>query len=191
VFRHWIQHLPRTICLFAGSHALNEIGAIDWTDYFINVRTVRISFLDFDSALRLVTEPIPRFDLQYDSGLETAKELVRRLGCQPFLLQAAMSELVNHLNTLHRKTATQPDIDIAIEKLFDSQSTYFDHIWKTVTSEQEKEVLTAIIKQKPIREQHEPAIRSLIRKEVLRREDDGLVFCVPVFREWILKHQVS
>lgn len=190
-FRHWVQHLPRTICLFAGSHALNEIGAIDWTDYFINVRTVRISFLDFESALRLVTEPIPKFDLQYESGLETAKKLVRRLGCQPFLLQATMSELVNYLNTLHRKTATQADIDIAIEKLFDSQSTYFEHIWKTETSEREKEVLTAIINHKPIQADFDSAIRSLIRKEVLRREDDGLVFCVPVFREWILKNQVS
>ena len=86
-FRHWVQHLPRTICLFAGSHALNDIGAIDWTDYFINVRTVRISFLDFDSALRLVAEPIARFDLKYEPNIETAKDLVRRLGCQPFLLQ--------------------------------------------------------------------------------------------------------
>lgn len=190
-FRHWVQHLPRTICLFAGSHALNEIEQIDWTDYFINVRTVRISFLDFDSALRLVTEPIPRFDLQYEPNIETAKELVRRLSSQPFLLQATMSELVNYLNTLRRKTATQADIDIAIEKLFESQSTYFDHIWKTETSDPEKEVLQAIIKQQPAPQASDPAVRSLIRKEVLRKEDNELVFCVPVFREWIKKSHLS
>jgi hypothetical protein len=190
-FRHWVQHLPRTICLFAGSHALNEIGAIDWTDYFINVRTVHISFLDFDSALRLVTEPIARFDLQYEPNIETAKKLVRRLGCQPFLLQATMSELVNHLNTFHRKTASQADIDIAIEKLFDSQSTYFDHIWKTETSEREKEVLQAIIKQQPAPQASDPAVRSLIRKEFLRKEEKELVYCVPVFKEWIIKSHLS
>ncbi len=102
-----------------------------------------------------------------------------------------MSELVNYLNTLHRKTARQADIDIAIEKLFDSQSTYFEHIWKTETSAQEKEVLLAIIKQKPMPQEFGPAIRSLIRKEVLRKEENDLVFCVPVFREWVIKNHVS
>lgn len=188
-FRYWVQHLPRVICLFSGSHSLNEIRAIDWTDYLINVRTVPISFLDFDSALRLVTEPVPKFDLEYDPDLETARGLVRRLGCQPFLLQATMSELVNHLNTVKRKKATHADIDKAIEKLFIAWENYFEHIWKSETTALEKEALLAISQNRRVSQGSDTYIRSLIRKEVLRKEGDELAFCVPVFKEWLCKRQ--
>ncbi len=186
-FRYWVQHLPRTICLFSGSHQLDEILQLDWTDYLINVRLVPISYLDFDSALRLVTAPIARFDLQYDPGVEIAERLVHRLGCQPFLLQATMSELVNYLNSLNRKVAMQEDVDVAIERMFRSWRIYFEHIWEKESNVQEREVLADITKQKPMREDTNKALRSLVRKEILRQENGEYVFCVPVFQEWIIR----
>ncbi|MCI0619060.1 hypothetical protein L0244_39320, partial [bacterium] len=176
-FRYWVQHLPRTICLFSGSHQLDEISELDWTDYLINVRLVPISYLDFDSALRLVTTPIARFDLRYDPGIETVERLVQRLGCQPFLLQATMSELVNYLNSLNRKVARQADVDTAIERMFQSWHNYFEHTWNKENNELEREVLVGIAKEKPNRRDIDNALRSLVRKKILQQENGDYVFC--------------
>jgi len=100
--RYWIQHLPNFIFLFAGSHPLTEISDLDWSDYLINVRTVPISYLDFDSALHLITKPVPEYNLTYEPE-DVAGQLISRLGGQPYLLQAVMFELTEHLNAKHQK----------------------------------------------------------------------------------------
>lgn len=145
-----------------------------------------VSFLDFDSAYKLVTDPIPGFDLKYTPDNAIAERLVRRLGCQPYLLQATMSELVNYLNQGNRKQATPADIDVAIEKMLISSGIYFEHIWGSESSELERNVMLNLASGKPLPEGSQKALRSLIRKEVLRQEDEQIQFCVPVFKEWIL-----
>ncbi len=186
--RYWVQHLPRVICLFSGAHRLDEAASFDWSNYLINVRTVPISFLDFDSALRLVTAPIPRFELQYEAGSAAAEQFVQRLGCQPYLLQATMSELVNHLNQSNRKIAKPEDIETAIDKMMISASVYFEHIWRSETNEEERGVLMNMAQQSKPALHSERAVRTLLRREVLRLENDGYKFCVPVFGEWILRN---
>lgn len=186
--RYWVQHLPRLICLFSGAHSLNEAASFDWSNYLINVRTVPISYLDSESAIRLVTAPISRFELQYETGVEAAQRLVHRLGCQPYLLQATMSELVNYLNRSNRKTATSKDIEIAIEKMMVSATEYFKHLWQRETNAEEKQILLQAAKQSKLATGLEKAIRTLQHREVLRTKNGHIEFYVPVFAEWILKY---
>ena len=183
-FRYWIQHFPRLILLFAGSHELAEARAIDWTDYLINVRTVRISYLEEEAALQLATQPIPDFGLRYESeALPLA--FVRRLGRQPYLLQCALYELVEHLNNDgNRRTATAADLEVAIQQMFVAATNHFEHFWRSELDERGREVVRRLSQGLPVPEE-EPAVKRLVRKEVLRREEGRLVFCVLAVGEWV------
>lgn len=185
--RYWIQHLPNFIFLLASSHPLNEIKGIDWTDYLINVRTIPISYLDFDSALQLVTKPVSEFDLIFDPP-EISALLVRRLGCQPYFLQVVMFELVQYLNERSRKTSQRKDIDIAVEKMFKTASTHFHHIWGEEIKEPERNVLFTLTHQQRLTADLEQAAKALVGKEILYKKNRSYSFCVPVLREWILKN---
>jgi hypothetical protein len=184
--RYWIQHLPNFICLLAGTHPLSELKTVDWSDYLINVRVVPISYLDFDSALRLITKPVPEYDLRYEPP-EIARELVHRCGGQPYLLQTVMFDLTEDLNGKNRRIAYQDDIENAIRKMFETAGGYFENLWNSEINEAERETLLAIANQKPLPTDSDKPLRSLIRKEILYRKDGVYSFCVPVIKEWILK----
>lgn len=146
--------------------------------------------MDFDSALHLITKPVPEFDLIYEPD-EVAKQLVFQLGGQPYLLQVAMFDLTEYLNSKNRKIARQEDIEIAITKMFETAGNYFYHLWNSELSDEEREALNDIAYEKPLAGNREKVIKSLIRKEILaanKKIIDGYVFWVPVFKEWILKY---
>ncbi|MEK7255897.1 MAG: ATP-binding protein [Bacteroidota bacterium] len=186
-FRHWAQHFRRFVFLFAGSHEMAEIPSVDWTDYLINARTVRISYLEPEAALQLVTKPVPEFDLVYQPA-DLARQLTERMGRQPYLLQCTMFELVELLNNDGmRKTATAPDLDKAVERLFGSAEGYFTHFWKTELDDAGRKLLQQLAAEgRRISGDEGSALRKLVRREVLRQSSDGRwEFCVPVVREWV------
>jgi hypothetical protein len=188
--RYWIQHLPNFIFLFAGSHEFSEIkNEVDWSDYLINLRTVRISFLDQESALKLVTQPIPIYHLQYDLD-DLPEKLIMRLGCQPYLIQVTMWELTELLNQDNsRKIAYALDIEEAINRMMQSAQMHFDNFWHSENSEVEREVLLQLAQNQTVEiEQNRVVLKKLVRKEILKLEDNHYSFCIPVLKEWILEN---
>lgn len=185
--RSWVQRYRHLTFLFAGSHELRELSDIDWTDYLINVRTVFISYLDEAAALKLVTKPVPEFDLQYQPD-DLRYQLVQRLGRQPYLVQCTMSEMVEALNNdSNRKFAKQSDIQKAIEQVFITAQQYFEHFWEKEISEEARQLLLPLAKGQQV-DGDSPIAKRLIRKEILRREKGQLEFCVPVLRDWIIAY---
>ena len=183
--RSWVQRFRRVTFLFAGSHELRELSDIDWSDYLINVRTVYISYLDEAAALKLVTKPVPEFDLEYKPGT-LPRQLTERLGRQPYLLQCTMSEMVENLNNNgNRKLAEPTDIDHAVTQMFITAGQYFEHFWEKELEEDARELLLRLAKKKSVKADSAAAKR-LVRKEVLRRTDGRLTFCVPVLQEWVV-----
>lgn len=53
--RNILQHRRQWILLFSGSHTFDELPSY-WSDYLINTRTIRVSFLDEESARSLIIE---------------------------------------------------------------------------------------------------------------------------------------
>lgn len=145
---------------------------------------MRISYLEEEAALQLATQPIPDFGLRYESeALPLA--FVRRLGRQPYLLQCALYELVEHLNNDgNRRTATAADLEVAIQQMFIAATNHFEHFWRSELDERGREVVRRLSQGMPVPED-DPAVKRLVRKEVLRQEDGGLAFCVPVVGEWV------
>lgn len=188
--RNIIQHRQRIVVLVSGSHRFEELTGVNWASYLINTRTLELSFLDEPSARELLTEPVPQ--LQYEDGV--LEEILRLTHCQPYLLQAVASELVNHLNELQKTTATRADLDAAVNKVLTSAGAYFANTWREDNSPTEQTVLRAYAEgasERVAAAEFQSAIQSLIRKEMMERDGDTYRLAVPLFGLWILRNQVD
>lgn len=188
--RNIIQHRARIVVLVSGSHRFEELTGVNWASYLINTRTLELSFLDEPSARELLTEPVPQ--LRYEDGV--LEEILRLTHCQPYLLQAVASELVNHLNELQKTTATRADLDAAVNKVLTSAGAYFANTWREDNSATEQTVLRAYAEgagERVATAEFQAAMQSLIRKEMMERDGDGYRLAVPLFGLWILRNQVD
>ena len=188
--RNIIQHRQRIVVLVSGSHRFEELTGVNWASYLINTRTLELSFLDEPSARELLTEPVPQ--LRYEDGV--LEEILRLTRCQPYLLQAVASELVNHLNELQKTTATRADLDAAVNKVLTSAGAYFANTWREDNSATEQTVLRAYAEgagERVAGEEFHAALQSLIRKEMMERDGDDYRLTVPLFGLWILRNQVD
>ena len=188
--RNIIQHRQRIVVLVSGSHRFEELTGVNWASYLINTRTLELSFLDEASARELLTEPVPQ--LQYEAGV--LDEILRLTHCQPYLLQAVASELVNHLNEQQKTKAMRADLDAAVEKVLVSAGAYFANTWRDDNSEVEQAVLRAFATgegDNVLTAEYQAALQSLRRKEMLVRTERGYRLAVPLFGRWIVKNQVA
>ena len=162
---------------------------LDWSDYLISVKTIKLGHLSEDEARILITNPIDDFSLNYEGGEngEVVNKIVNVTNCQPYLVQALCFELVNHLNAQQRKNARIDDIDATIEKVLISAEKYFYYIWNSECSKNEKKLLQKITKNIQINE-NEKEINSLIRKEIVEKINGGYKFKVELMNKWISKN---
>ncbi|MGE0885099.1 MAG: AAA family ATPase [Blastocatellales bacterium] len=186
--RNIVQHRERIVVLFSGSHRFEELRVVNWSDYLINVKTLELSFLAPEDARELLTEPVPA--LHYEPGLVEA--IIALTHCQPYLLQAVASDLVNYLNAQKRQTATMADLDVAVAKVLVTADAYFHNNWEEC-AETEREVLRALARGEADRvaaPQYQAAVQSLSRKEIVEIRDDRYLFTVELFRLWVEKNHL-
>jgi len=185
-----VQHRERIVVLFSGSHRFEEMKTINWSDYLINVKTLELSFLAPEDARELITEPVPL--LQYESGV--IEQIIALTHCQPYLLQAVASDLVNYLNSEKRMLATAGDLEVAVEKVLVTVQSYFFYTWTGDCTEPEREVLRMIATGDTNNHtliEHQPSLQSLCHKEILERKESGYRFSIELFRRWVLKNQTA
>lgn len=185
-----VQHRERIVVLFSGGHRFEEMKTINWSDYLINVKMLELSFLAPEDARELITEPVPL--LQYESGV--IEQIIGLTHCQPYLLQAIASDLVNYLNSEKRMLATAADLEVAVEKVLVTSQAYFFYTWTEDCSEAEREVLRTIAtgdtNSRTLDGRH-ASLQSLCHKEILERQPSGYRFSIELFRRWVLKNQTA
>jgi len=195
--RFWIQRLPRTTVLIAGSRSPEQITQVDWAQNLGNFRVIHVRALDVKSALKLATQPVEEIGLKYVFGTEGLNAFVLRLGCHPFLIQAALSELINHLNSEGKKEADTEDIDKALNSLLTSANRFFDNLWNTALTDEEQKLLSSIAQNQSVAQiQSVPrsayeTIDSLTSKAILRGDDSGYRFRIPLFQDWIAQRFIQ
>jgi AAA+ ATPase superfamily predicted ATPase len=92
--RHVLQHRAAWTLLFCGSHEPKELPDY-WSDSLINTRTLRVSYLDEESARELIVQPVEDFTNIYEpTAIDTIIHLTR---CQPYLVQLTCYEVVELL----------------------------------------------------------------------------------------------
>lgn len=109
--RNIIQHRKYFVVLITGSKELDELE-LNWSDYLISAKTIKLGYLSKDDARILITNPIDDFSLNYQGGEngEVVNRIIDVTSCQPYLVQALCFELINYLNAQHRKEAIIDDI---------------------------------------------------------------------------------
>ena len=108
---------------------------------------------------------------------------------QPYLLQAIGSELVNQLNTRNRAPATMEYLNIAVEKTPVSAQAYFHYARANECSDEEREAPAELALGKDIgQDQRRAALQSLLRKEIVEKDQNGYRLSVKMFGLWILRN---
>ena len=176
--RHWMQHHPRLSLLFTGMHAFANLGPA-WMSRFVCVRKVRVSFLQREALVPILTRPVPEFDLAWEPGALEA--LLDPTAAQPFLSQAVAFELVQHLNEQDRKTTAPADVETACLRAMDSGAAYFENVWDDI-GEDGRALVRAVCRGEP-----PPADSAAARVRVQEQEvlDAALRFKVPLVERWM------
>jgi hypothetical protein len=200
--RQVIQYRPRIILLFSGVRTFNSMGektGLNWSNYFVNVQTLKVSFLKCEEVRQLILHPRPDYPGEGIFGT-VVEQIIQQTNCHPFLVQALCSQLIDTLNVEKRERVETTDMARAVKQVVESWNGYFDDLWKRCDELQRAclLVLDALegdegmtvddiqrrsqLDEKGIRQ----ALRTLVSRDLVIDNDDG-TYCIaaPIFRRWV------
>jgi hypothetical protein len=200
-FRSVIQNYSRFALLFSGVHTLGEMGnmsGISWPSYFVNVQTLRVSFLHPEEARQLITQQVPDSPSKEIFGSDVVEKIIRETGCHPFLIQAVCSTLINKLNLENRINTEVQDVTVAVDQVVENWwDSYFRDLWDR-TNEEQRRCLTllktvgeadiSLIEQQSDLDKRtvRRTIQTLHRRDLIRCDQDGAYrIAAPIFAEWV------
>ncbi|MGD1912985.1 MAG: ATP-binding protein [Rivularia sp. (in: cyanobacteria)] len=198
-FRHIQQHRSSWNLLFSGAHQLSELPAY-WSDYLINTRALKMSYLSETEARELIVEPIDDFakNIYEESAVEAIIYLTR---CQPYLVQLMCYELIELLNDKiskeKRKRGTTKaylqDVETVIPIVLERGDQYFREVWRNLTQPEQNFLLRLVEGEIP-NSSDKGIIRNLVRKEILQQQsitgkfsepEKRIDFQVPLVQKYI------
>ncbi|ARV63351.1 hypothetical protein BZZ01_32200 [Nostocales cyanobacterium HT-58-2] len=186
-FRNILQHRQKWTLLFSGSHQLSELPAY-WSDYLINTRALRITYLQESEARELILQPVEDFPNIYQpSAVNTIIQLTH---CQPYLVQLVCYEVVELLNREIRENrrdagsakATANDVHAVIPTVIERGDQYFRELW-TSLAESDRIFLRRLVQGETPTEKDKGVVRKLVRKEIVEKE--GNAFQVPLVQRFV------
>ncbi|MEH2302126.1 MAG: hypothetical protein V7K88_24860 [Nostoc sp.] len=185
--RNLLQHHQNWILIFSGSHELFELDDY-WSDYLINTRALRMTYLQESEARDLILHPVENFTNIYEPT--TVDAIIQLTRCQPFLVQLVCYELVESLNGDIRKNqgnadtvkATAQNVQEIITQVLARGVQYFRELW-TSLAESDRSLLRRIIYGETPTPQDKGVVRKLARKEILTIE--GNAFQVPLVQKYV------
>ncbi|WP_445634881.1 putative STAND NTPase 1 domain-containing protein [Nostoc sp. DSM 114161] len=185
--RNLLQHHQKWILLFSGSRELSELEDY-WSDYLINTRALRMTYLQESEARDLILNPVENFTNIYEpTAVDAIIQLTR---CQPFLVQLVCYELVESLNGDIRTNqgnadtvkATAQNVEEIIPQVLEVGVQYFRELWKSL-AENDRNLLRRLIQGETPTPQDKGVVRKLVRKEILTPE--GNAFQVPLVQKYV------
>ncbi len=180
--RHVMQHRPQWVLLFSGAHLIHELPDY-WSDYLINTRTLKVSYLDEANTRLLITRPIENFpDIYAPAAIDAIIHWTR---CQPYLVQLLCYTVVEQLNQNKRRYAEARDISAAIPKALESGHEYFNELWRLRLSETERKMVRRVLAGEQFAQADKPILQALINKEVIEDVQNQYQFQVPMVKDYI------
>ncbi len=139
--RSLIQSQKKVASVFVGTHRVEELSA-DYQSVLFNIaKPKRISFLDRESAIRLIEEPVRPYGVAYDDlALE---EILRLTAGHPYFLQLICDCLMEHCNDLRRNYVTIQDVRDVRDEIVALGRQHVIFIWQE-SSPAEKAALAAL-----------------------------------------------
>lgn len=195
-FRSVIQNHPRLTLLFSGVRSFGAMG-MSWAGYFVNVQTLKVSFLQPAEAYQLIARPVPDFPSEQLFGKGAVEEIMHVTNCHPFLVQAVCSALLDDLNvdTDKRSSIELVDVCVAVKQVIKSWDSYFRDLWTRTSEDQRACILTlkhlgesdllTLEQQSGLDERAMlRALEMLIERDIVLYEGHYRL-AVPLFKAWI------
>jgi AAA+ ATPase superfamily predicted ATPase len=180
--RHVMQHRRQWVLLFSGAHLIQELPNY-WSDYLINTRTLKVSYLDEADARLLITTPIEKFpDIYAPAAIDAIIHCTR---CQPYLVQLLCYTVVEQLNQEKRRYAEAHDVTAAIPKALQSGHEYFNELWQLRLTEKEREIVRRVLTGDHFAKSDKTILQALINKEVIEPVQNKYQFQVPMVKDFI------
>src|SRR6266487_91116 len=201
-FRSVIQHRTHLALLFSGVKTLSEM-ATNWSGYFVNVQTLRVSFLRPIDAIRLITQPTNNYPGEDIFAQGVVEEIMKVTGNHPFLIQAICSELIVLLNAELRNQATVEDVAKAMEAVFEHWwDTYFVDLWRRTSTTQRvclqvlqhlgKATLQEVVMSSSLEERTtQEALQALRKRDLVLLRGDCYQIAAPVYYRWVERNQYN
>lgn len=193
--------------IFAGLHTLDEMGHDYQSAFYGQAEHIKVSYLNYDDAIRLIAVPHPDFALEY--APELREELYRLTYGQPYLIQRLCWDMVNRWNERFLKQGettsrllTLEDLDPALTPdLFNAAEYYFDGVWSNITDDERALLRLIAGHENGIRDIDElvstthmddmrihATINLLDRHDVIIPEPCGFRIASELMRRWIVQH---
>ena len=180
---------------------------MDYTQAFhASYLNLKITYLDWPAAERLITRPTPDFPLNYDRAVVRA--IFEQTHGQPLLIQRICQQLVFNLNhqlfdeRIEREhTILSADLDAVLtDEFIRHESRYFDGIWTDQINAfpDQKALLLALAKHEigqtaaALAQQTgltssavDSALAALARRDLITESAETWSLLMPLFRRWL------
>jgi hypothetical protein len=145
--RHLVQHHDWLSMILCGTHRMEELAADYWKELFNISLYKHVGFLERAEAMRLVQEPVARYNMRYDDLV--LDKMWRVTAGHPYLLQLLCHNLVRHHNQHKRNYITIADLNAALDDILTTGEAHFSYLW-TQSTDSERLILTALCRMIPI-----------------------------------------
>lgn len=190
--RHVLQHRPAWGFIFTtSSDPKCRPDYWTWSSYLISSRTLRLGYLDEQSARDLILRPLDFFLDIYEPAAVDA--IIHLTGCHPFFLQLTCYELVEYLNRpiavenrRHDRTlkATVQDVEAVIPAVLERAGSYFSKLMQTLLPRHHS-VMTRLAQGQAPTVQDKIVLSQLERADILKRTGVRYSFQVPLLQKYI------
>jgi hypothetical protein len=178
-----------------------------WNPLFGSVTAIRVSFLTPKAAERLVAQPSPDFDIDYER--DAIDRIITLTNRQPYLMQLIGRELVTRFNRQtfeegregdRRFTLADVEAVVNVPEFYQEGNAYFQGVWEQAETSQPEGQL-AILRQLAHQrltvaelvektalspEQVAGAIKTLEHHDVIAQDDGRYDYTVELMRRWVV-----
>lgn len=203
--RYLMQHFPRLNFLFALGDGLEGMTK-EYAFLFSVGLYKKISFLERDAALKLITQPVQNL---YAVGPAAQERILQITGAQPYYTQLVCHSLFAHWQNARTEALQVADVDAVIEEAVERGLAVLKHTWEE-SAPAEKAILAGaaaamrqtnapvseqdiaqILKQNEIvipADEAGQAYKSLLARDLLLGAEK-FSFAVDLQRLWISKYE--
>jgi len=159
--RHLMQHSQQLAFIFTGSFRLEDLKTDYWSIMFNIALYKRISFLSMPETKELITEPVKKYNMIYDSL--AIEKIYRLTSGHPYFTQLLCHALVNLHNHEKKNYITIQEVNQELNRIIERGQMHFDFIWDR-SSMKERLVMTALTR--AISEKEAVTVSSIVNKLV-------------------------
>ncbi|MCX6583759.1 MAG: ATP-binding protein [Candidatus Aminicenantes bacterium] len=204
-FRNIMQHHPRFVLVFAGSHHLDEMRQDYWSPLLNIARLIKVGYLSHSASYELITNPWEDFSLEYSK--EAVESIIKAACGQPLLTQSICSGILERVNERLARggpemapTATLEDAEAEIKNILDT-SEYFRAVYNALPPDAQNLLKAIALNQKDADEgvgfteieidlpgeEKSAALEILKRRDMIVETGDKIRIAVELVRRWLLR----